>query len=185
MAGISDSPASALWGLDLVATAAQAGFSHIQLHNSGGSYDPLVLAPDGRLTFRPLWTAIYLADQLWPAGTRPLRLTGELQAGLTGWAARRPDGSLALLLVNGNLTQARRLVLATAATTATLGRVVGSGPQSVELDGRALAWSHGAPVWKGNEQLESPPIKKGRLAVTLAPQSAAWVVLGKGKLPIT
>jgi len=183
IAGISDGPASALWGLDLVATAAQAGFSHIELHNSGGSYDPLVLGPGGGLTFRPLWTAIYLADQLWPAGSYPLRLTGKLQAGLNGWVARRPDGSLAVLLVNGNLTRSRRLVLATTATTATVGRIVRAGPQAVKLDGRQLAWSDGAPVWKGTEHLESPTIKKDRLAVTLAPESAAWIVLGKGVLP--
>ena len=84
MAGISDAPASALWGLDLVATAAQAGFSHVELHSSGGSYDPLVLDADGTLTFRPLWTAIYLADQLWPAGSYPLRLTGSSRPASTG-----------------------------------------------------------------------------------------------------
>jgi hypothetical protein len=185
MPGISDSRASALWGLDLVDTAAQAGFSHIELHSSGGSYDPLVIAPDGTITFRPLWTAMYLADQLWPNGSVPLRLTGKLQAGLTGWVARRPDGSLAVLLVNGNVTRSRRLVLATPAATATVGRIVRAGAQAVTLDGQQLAWSHGAPVWKGTQHLTSPKIKKDRLAVTLAPESAAWIVLGKGALPTT
>jgi hypothetical protein len=183
VAGISDAPASALWGLDLFATAAQAGFSHIEIHNSGGVYDPLVLDADGALTFRPLWSAIYLADQLWPAGSYPLRLTGKLQAGLNGWVARRQDGSLAMLLVNGNVTRSRRLVLATTATTATLGRLVRAGPQAVSLDGQQLVWSDGAPVWKGTLHLESPTIKKDRMAVKLAPESAAWIVLGKGRLP--
>jgi hypothetical protein len=183
--GISDSPASALWGLDLVATAAQAGFSHIELHSSGGSYDPLVIAPDGTITFRPLWSAMYLADQLWPNGSYPLRLTGKLQVGLNGWVARRPDGSLAVLLVNGNVTRSRRLVLATTATTATVGRIVRAGPQAVTLDGRQLVWSHGAPVWTGKLKLDAPKIKKDRMAVVLAPESAAWIVLGKGALPST
>ena len=185
MAGISDSPASALWGLDLLASAAQAGFSHVQLHSSGGSYDPLVLAAGGTIAFRPLWTAMYLADQLWPSGTYPLRLTGKLPNGLTGWVARRPDRSLAILLVNGALTGPRRIVLATTASSATLGRLVAAGPRAVRLDGRQLAWSAGAPTWKGTRQLESPQIGKYRLAVTLPAASAAWIVLGRGQLPVT
>jgi len=185
MAGISDSPASALWGLDLVASAAQAGFSHVELHSSGGAYDPLTLGTDGTVTFRPLWTAMYLADQLWPNGSYPLRLTGKLQAGLTGWVARRPDRSLAILLVNGDLKGSRRLVLATTAASATLGRIVPAGARAVRLDGRRLAWSAGGPVWKGTQQLESPAVKEDRLAVTLPPESAAWIVLGRGQLPAT
>jgi hypothetical protein len=181
--GISDAPASALWGLDLVASAAQAGFSHVELHSSGGAYDPFVIDPDGALTFRPLWTAIFLADQLWPAGSRPLRLTGKLPAGLTGWVARRPDGSLGMILVNGDVTRSRRLVLATTATTAALGRVVRAGPQAVTLNGQQLVWSDAGPVWKGTEHVESPAVKKDRMAVTLAPESAAWIVLGPGTLP--
>ena len=83
------------------------------------------------------------------------------------------------------MTRARRLVLATTAPTATVGRIVRAGPQAVTLDGRRLVWSPGAPAWKGAEHLETPAIKKDRLAVKLAPQSAAWIVLGKGALPIT
>jgi len=185
MPGISDSPASALWGLDLVAAAAAAGFSHVQLHSSGGAYDPLSLGRDGAITFRPLWTAMYLADQLWPNGSRPLRLTGKLPAGLDGWVARRPDRSLAILLVNGDQTGSRRLVLASTAQSATLGRVVGAGRQAVRLDGRELGWSAGRPVWKGTRHVESPAIEKDRLAVTLPAESAAWIVLGRGQLPAT
>ncbi len=185
MAGISDGPASALWGLDLAASAAQAGFTHVELHSSGGAYDPVSLAADGTIAFHPLWTAMYLADQLWPNGSYPLRLTGKLPTGLNGWVARRPDRSLAVLLVNGDLGGARRLVIATTAGSATLGRIVAAGSRAVRLDGRHLAWSAGAPAWRGKLHLESPAIKKNRLAVTLPAESAAWIVLGRGQLPAT
>ena len=128
---------------------------------------------------------MYLADQLWPNGSHPLRLTGTLPTALNGWVARRPDRSLAVLLVNGDLGGPRRLVIATTATSATLGRIVAAGARAVRLDGRHLAWSAGAPAWRGKLHLESPAIKRNRLAVTLPPASAAWIVLGRGQLPAT
>ena len=54
-------------------------------------------------------------------------MVGPLEQGLGAWAARRPDGGLAVLLVNRDLVHARRLVLRTAARRAQLGRVTARG----------------------------------------------------------
>jgi hypothetical protein len=118
-----------------------------------------------------------LADRLWPAGSRPLRLSGSLPTGLAGWVARRPDGSLGVLLVNSDLNQANRIVLDTPAGQAILGRLQAAGASAVTLDGQQLVWASGRPSWKGHRRLERPPVRAGRLTVRLTPGSAAWLVL--------
>jgi hypothetical protein len=174
--GVSDGPPSALWALSFLGSAATAGFSRVEFHSSGGAYDPFVLTPNG-ITFRPLFSAMVLADRLWPAGSRPLRLSGSLPTGLAGWVARRPDGSLGVLLVNSDLNQAKRIVLDTPAGQAILGRLQAAGASAVTLDGQQLVWASGRPSWKGHRRLERPPVRSGRLTVRLTPGSAAWLVL--------
>jgi hypothetical protein len=175
--GVSDSYPSALWALGLVGDATAAGFIRLQFHTSIGFYDPFQLMPNGTVVFRPLWTAILLADALWPGGTRPLRVLGRLEPGLGAWAARRPDRSLAVLAVNRDLVHARRLVLRTAAQRAQLGRVTARGAFSIALNARQLVWSRGRPRWRGTQRIDRPPIRNGRLRLTLAPGTAAWIVL--------
>ena len=176
VAGVSDQPAAALWGLSLLGGAATAGFSRVEFHSSGGAYDPFVVTPT-TIDFRPLFSALVLADRLWPAGSRPLRLTGDLPAGLAGWAARRTDGSLAVLLVNSDQTRPKRLALATSSTTAVLGRLLPAGRSAVTLDGQRLLWTGGAPVWTGREHLEHPLVRARKVDVRLPAESAAWLVL--------
>jgi hypothetical protein len=176
-AGISNTPAAAIWALRLIGDAAVAGFSRVQMHASRGFYDPFVLLPDGSVRFRPLWTAMLLVDRLWPAGSRPLRVADPEDSPLHAFAARRPDGSLGVLAVNSDLARSRRLVLATVARRALVGRLDPRGPFTVALDGRRLTWAGGAPEWTGRQRLERIRVHGGRLALRLAPMSAAWVVL--------
>jgi len=175
--GVSDGYPSALWALGLLGDATTAGFTRLQFHTSIGFYDAFLVSPQGGVTFRPLWTAIVLADALWPGGTRPLRVVGPLEQGLGAWAARRPDGGLAVLLVNRDLVHARRLVLRTAARRSQLGRVTARGAFSIALNARQLVWSAGAPRWRGRQRVDRPPIRRHRLRVALAPGTAAWLVL--------
>lgn len=182
--GVSDAYPSALWALGLLGDATTAGFRRLQFHTSIGFYDAFMVTPQGTVTFRPLWTAILLADALWPGGTRPLRIAGTLEQGLGAWAARRPDHSLAVLVVNRDLVHARRLVLRTAARRADLGRVTARGAFSIALDARQLVWSRGRPRWRGRQRVDHPPIRRRRLRLTLAPGTAAWLVLdGRGGSP--
>ena len=174
--GVSDTPASAVWALSLLGSAARAGFSRVEFHNSTGAYDALVLRK-GRIVFRPLWSAIVLADRLWPAGSRPLRLRGTLASGLAGWVARRPDGSLGVLVVNRNRAHRKRITLRTTGV-ATLGRLLPRGSRAVTLDGQTLAWAHGRPAWHGRRLVRQlPPSAGGTVSASLPPVSAAWLVI--------
>jgi hypothetical protein len=178
LAGVSDTPASALWALSLLGSAAETGFSRVQFHSSEGAYDPFVIHPAG-IVFRPLWYAMLLADRLLPQGTQPMRLGGSLPQGVQGFAARRPDGSRAVLLINRDLAHARRVTLAgLSGAAAQSGRLLASGPRSVTLDGRRLGWTGGLPAWRGRRRVERLAIRRGRLSVRMPRESATWIVTG-------
>jgi hypothetical protein len=177
-AGVSDTFAAALWALGLLGDATSIGFRRVQFHTSVGHYDPFVVEPDGTVRFRPLWSAILLADALWPDGTRPLRVAGPLPTRLGAWAARRPDGGLAVLVVNRDLQRSGGLVLRTSAARGELGRLSARGQYAVALNGRRLVWSDGRPVWRGRQRVTRVRPRHGELRVRLAPGTAAWLVLG-------
>jgi hypothetical protein len=177
-AGLSNTPTAALWALQILGDATTAGFGRLQFHASRGFYDAFVVRPDGTVTFRPLWTAMVLADALWTAGTRPLHVTGAKPSQVGLFAARRPGGALALLAVNRDRVHARTVTVRTSAAGAVLGRMTPRGRFAVALNGRVLRWSHGRPAWQGRTRLERPKARDRRLRIRLAPGTAAWALLG-------
>jgi hypothetical protein len=66
-AGVSNSPASAVWGLRLVLNAIRLGIESVRFHSSGSSYDPFVVSGQ-TVTTEPLYQALVLAEQLLPVG---------------------------------------------------------------------------------------------------------------------
>lgn len=174
--GVSDSAESGLWAMSLLGGAATVGFSRVEFHASGGSYDPFVISANG-ITFRPEWLAMLLANRLWPVGTRPMHLTGAFQKGIGAWIGQRPDGSLAAMIVNYDRTNPHTLVLRTTKQRATVGRVTVLNPTTLTLDGRQLAWADGQPAWTGTSTLEHPPLKNRTVNVVMPPGSGAWIRL--------
>jgi hypothetical protein len=78
LAGISDSPAAAVWAARLVVTALRSGFEAVRFHSSGGAYDPFALA-GGRLTLRPLYLGLQAAAALIQPGSK-LRVIASAKA---------------------------------------------------------------------------------------------------------
>ena len=67
VAGISDSPAAAVWAVRLLLTALRDGFGSVRFHASGGAYDPFVI--DGAaLTTRPIYLGLQLASEVLAPG---------------------------------------------------------------------------------------------------------------------
>jgi hypothetical protein len=156
--------------------ATRTGFRRVAFHNSTGYYDAFVVGPGGTVQFRPLWTAILLADVLWPQGAQPLEVQGA-PAGTDLSAARRADGGLAVLAVNRDMKASRRVVLRTTRRDGVLGRLTADGDHAVALNGRRLVWSGGRPTWKGAQRVEQVRRRGHHIAFTLAPGTAAWLVL--------
>jgi hypothetical protein len=177
-AGVSDTPASALWALSVLGSAATTGFGRIQFHSAERTYDAFLVNPDGSVTFRPLFIALVLADRLWPSGTQPLQLAGRRPPGVDAWAARRPDGRVALIVVNDDQGHAHRLELISPASTARYGRLQAAGAHAVTLDARRLAWANNRPIWRGRRATGMLAFQAGRATLLLPAASAAWVLLG-------
>ena len=164
-------------------SAATTGFGRIQFHSAERTYDAFLSDPDGRVTFRPLFSALVLADRLWPAGTEPLQLSGSRPLGVNAWAARRPDRRVALIAVNGDQEHAHHLELISPASNARYGRLQAAGEHAVTLDGRRLAWATDRPVWQGTRKTGVLAFRAGRTTLLLPAASAAWVVINPGPLP--
>ncbi|MGZ6575272.1 MAG: hypothetical protein ACXVFM_01865 [Solirubrobacteraceae bacterium] len=177
-AGVSDTPASALWALSVLGSAASSGFGRVQFHSAGMPYDPFVASADGRVSFRPLLTAMILANRLWPSGTRPLLVRGSQPAQVHAWAGRRPDGHVGVLVVNADQQHAHQFVLDSTATRARYGRLLAAGERAVTLDGRRLIWQRKRPTWRGHRSTGALACPHGRAALRLPPASAAWLLLG-------
>jgi hypothetical protein len=66
-AGVSDSPAAAVWAVRFVLDALKTGFQEVRFHFSDGPYDPFVVH-DGVVQDRPLESALVALNQWLPVG---------------------------------------------------------------------------------------------------------------------
>jgi hypothetical protein len=66
-AGVSDSPAAAVWAVRFVLSALKTGFQEVRFHSSGGSYDPF-LVRGATVIARPLQSALVALNQWLPIG---------------------------------------------------------------------------------------------------------------------
>jgi hypothetical protein len=90
-AGVSDSAATAVWGLRLVINIVRAGIQSVRFHSSGSTYDPFLVNADGTITFRPLYYGLETAVQLLPIGSTVQTL--RTPSDLTGVAVTSESGS--------------------------------------------------------------------------------------------
>jgi hypothetical protein len=105
IAGVSDTPASAVWGARTVLSALRDGFASVRFHSSGGAYDPLVVTAD-TVVARPLYRALAALAPLLAAGARLQALASA--PGLAAVALTRADGTRTTLV--SNYTPAARWV---------------------------------------------------------------------------
>jgi hypothetical protein len=90
-AGVSDSAASAVWGLRLVINAIRGGLLSVRFHSSGSTYDPFLVSADGTITTRPLYDGLETAVQLLPVGASVTTL--RTPSDLMGVLVTNPDAS--------------------------------------------------------------------------------------------
>ncbi len=110
-AGVSDTPAAAVWALRFVISALETGFAEVRIHFSGDPYDPFYLR-SGEVVRRPIEGAMVALNQWLPVGAT-LRSISRLH-GFTVTAIAAP-GAQPLALIDNPARKAAALVLRGAA----------------------------------------------------------------------
>ena len=184
-AGVSDTPASALWALSVLGSAAATGFGRIQFHSAERTYDAFVVRPDGGVNVldpvqrtRPRRPTV----ARWNRATPAVRSLPAARRGRLGGAPpRRP---VALIAVNDDQEHAHHLELISPASNARYGRLEAAGAHAVTLDGRRLACG---PTIAGvaRDAQDSACWRSGQARTLVLPAaSAAWALLKPEQLPM-
>lgn len=149
VAGVSDSPASAVWAVRFVLSALKTGFREVRFHFSGDPYDPFVVSGT-QVQPRPIESAMVALNQWLPVGSTVRSVQGvrELLASAIG----QPSGG-ALLVLDNESGKARPVVL--------------KGARSAHLQIFSAAVT-------GLAQVQLSAVH-GRMGLTLAPNSLAVV----------
>jgi len=114
VAGVSDSPASAVWAVRFVLSALLTGLREVRFHFSGGPYDPFVVSGEQVLT-RPLDSALVALNRWLPVGASLHALAGV--RGLVATSVREPTGTGMVILDNESGRRQRVVVRGAAAVT--------------------------------------------------------------------
>lgn len=165
MPGVSNSFASALWGLDYMFTLAQDGFRSVNFHMSyrpggGSSYNPIdtYAASSGgqyRNVAEPLYYAMYLFARN-ASGERLTPTSISTNANITAYATSAP-GSLRVYVINKDLKAAGEIEVKLSRAT---------GPASLlllkasSLDSAAQQTSYGNAQFRSNGVLPAPRLTK-------------------------
>jgi hypothetical protein len=105
--GVSDTLGAALWGLELMFQAAEAGAAgvnfHAGVHNrrpaDDKAYTPIARGEAGRHRARPLYYAMLMFALAARGALVPVRLATDMRA-LAAFAVRVPEGALVIFLIN-------------------------------------------------------------------------------------
>ncbi len=145
VAGVSDSPATAVWAVRFVLAALKTGFQEVRFHFSGAPYDPFVLRGEEVLT-RPLQSALVALNQWLPVGAALRTIPGV--RGLVASSVVEPAGGTMLILDNEH-AQARPVLL--------------RGARSVSIETLTAT--------RAGARTARPSSPRGRIELTVAPNS--------------
>jgi hypothetical protein len=111
VAGVSDSPAAAVWAVRFVLSALDTGFREVRFHFSGNSYDPFIVR-GGEVQTRPLESALVALNQ-WLAPGATLHTIAGVR-GLVANSIVASSGTTAFVILENESATARPVVLANA-----------------------------------------------------------------------
>lgn len=114
IAGVSNSPASAVWAVRFVLSALKTGFREVRFHLSGGPYDPFSVRGE-EVVAQPLDSALVALNQWLPVGSS-LRTVTDVRGLITTAVSGDPGGPG--LILDNERAKARTVVLPAAHTLA-------------------------------------------------------------------
>ena len=167
-AGVSDTPAAAVWAVRFVLAALQTGFQEVRFHFSGGSYDPFVVSGSS-VVDRPLESALVALNQWLPIGASIRSVPGVhgLLATAIGAAAAAPQaGAPAGTTSTDAPPTAPQLILDDES----------SEPQTVVLHGTDSVQVELLSPVRAGLQTEQLAASGGRVTVTVPPDSVLAVL---------
>jgi hypothetical protein len=167
--GVSDVFGSALWGLEFMFQAAEAGGGGINFHTGDSkAYTPIGPGPDGRHLARPLYYGLLMFKEvLRGAVLLPARLVAP-DSNLAAYATRAADGTLKVCLINKDLERGARVGIEAGRNfaSASLRRLTAPSVEArtdVTLGGSAVdGFGHWAPQplrgfpWRSDSFVEVP-----------------------------
>ncbi len=185
--GVSNTQASALWGVGLALGAAARGAEGINIHTSGAGagYPPFVQVAGQVTQIRPLFAGLQLAAGI-GSGSLVATTPVDAPASLRVWAVRRPDATLAVVLVNTDGEAQVDLVIDLGAAIQSAAAQWLTGPSLDATTGVTFA---GAAVGIDGSWEPAPAIPQGvsgtRVTTTVAPASAGLITVVLSSPPTT
>jgi len=106
VAGVSDSPAAAVWAVRFVLSALKTGFAEVRFHFSGDPYDPFVVRGE-EVIARPLDDALVALHRWLPVGAslRTVHIRGFVATSVTGTTGQT------LLILDNEHARTQKVVL--------------------------------------------------------------------------
>jgi hypothetical protein len=181
---VTNSFASALWSLDVLFEMARVGVDGINLHTFPGASSQLFtftrVHRRWRGTAEPDYYGLALFAQAAPAGARLLKVAATRNPGLKIWAARAPDGTINVVVINEG-TRVGVIALrapAGARGPGTLERLQApslTATRRVTLAGQTFGAATGLPVGRPRTATVAPRV--GRYVFRVPAASAAMLTL--------
>jgi hypothetical protein len=114
--GVSDTLGAALWGLELMFAAAEAGAAGVNFHagvhnrrsDADKAYTPIARGRDGRYRAQPLYYGMLMFAQAARGALVPVQLKSEMSE-LKTFAVRAGEGGLRVCLINKDLARGVRV----------------------------------------------------------------------------
>jgi len=181
--GVSNTLASALWGLDLMFVLAEHGAAGVNFHHGGKEsdwYNPIQFN-QGQFTPKPLYYGMLLFSKTTAGNLLSVTADTVRQAdafNLVAHAVKRQDGAVLVTLINKELSREAFVTLTLHHPgwhSASLLRLTGASPAdgSVMLGGAVVdAQGHWSP-----RQVENAMLTKNGCTIKMPPYSAALLVL--------
>ncbi len=107
LAGVSDTPAAAVWAVRFDLSALKTGFGEVRFHFSGDPYDPFIVR-GAEVVPRPIESALVALNTWLPVGSTLRTVPGVRE--LLATAVAEPGGGIVLILDNES-SRARQVLL--------------------------------------------------------------------------
>ena len=181
--GVSDTLGSALWGLEFLFQAAQAGAAgvnfHAGVHNSrpteDKAYSPIARSANGRYSARPLYYGMLMFAQAARGTLVPVNAALE-GSDLGAFAVRAPNADLRVCLINKKSSSARvRIDAGRPFATASVMRL--AGPAVDATAGVTLGGSSVDELGGWAPKIERAPLGAREMVLVLDPASALLLEL--------